>query len=68
MGKVKEPPKDSRERIFLKSGVELTPELEDELAAEAERGYDLSKARWRIRTRPLLPGSPIPGSKKHADS
>jgi len=59
---------EKRERIFLKSGVELTPELEEELAAEAERGYDLSKARWRIRTRPLLPGSPIPGAKKNMDS
>jgi|SRR5215207_6694410 len=58
MQPVKDPPrKKKRERIFLKSGTELTPELEDELAAEAERGYDLSKATWRIRTRPLLPDS-----------
>jgi hypothetical protein len=52
------PKKKKRQRIFLESGEELTPELEDELAAEAERGYDLSKARWHIRTRPLLPDSP----------
>lgn len=59
MQQVKEPPKKKqRQRVFLKSGVELTPELEDELAAEAERGYDLSQARWHIRTRPLLPDSP----------
>lgn len=59
---------EDQEKIFLKSGVELTPELEEELAAEAERGYDLSKARWRIRTRPLLPGSPMPGGKKNTNS
>lgn len=47
-----------RQKIYLKSGEEFTPELEEELAAEAERGYDLSQARWRIRTRPLLPDSP----------
>ncbi|TMK57324.1 MAG: hypothetical protein E6G51_06035 [Actinobacteria bacterium] len=59
MQPVKEPPKKKqRQKVFLKSGEELTPELEDELAAEAERGYDLSKATWRIRTRPLLPDSP----------
>jgi hypothetical protein len=68
MHQVKDSEKKTQERIFLKSGVELTSELEEELAAEAERGYDLSKARWRIRTRPLLPGSPMPGSKKNMDS
>jgi hypothetical protein len=68
MQRVKEPKQQGREKIFLKSGVELTPELEEELAAEAERGYDLSKARRHIRTRPLLPGSPMPGSKKNMDS
>jgi hypothetical protein len=61
MQQVKDPPrKKKRQKIFLKAGQELTPELEDELAAEAERGYDLSRARWYIRTRPLLPGSPLP--------
>jgi hypothetical protein len=68
MQRVKDPQRseqEDQEKIFLKSGVELTPELEEELAAEAERGYDLSKARWRIRTRPLLPGSPIPAVKKN---
>lgn len=61
MKQVKDPPKEEkREKIFLESGEEFTPELEAELVAEAERGYDLSKAKLRIRTRPLLPGSPIP--------
>lgn len=58
MQQVKDPPKKQRQRIFLKSGEEFTPQLEEELVAEAERGYDLSNARWRIRTRPLLPDSP----------
>jgi len=59
MQQVKDPPRQKkRQKIFLASGEEFTPELEDELAAEAERGYDLSQARWRIRTRPLLPDSP----------
>ncbi|HST68276.1 MAG TPA: hypothetical protein VLI94_01300 [Solirubrobacterales bacterium] len=49
-----------QEKIFLESGEEFTPELEAELVAEAERGYDLSKAKLHVRTRPLLPGSPIP--------
>jgi len=43
-----------KEKIFLRSGVELTPELEDELAAEAERGYDLSKVTWHFLDRPLF--------------
>jgi len=54
------PKRKKREKIFLESGEEFTPELEAELAAEAERGYDLSKARLHVRTRPLLPGSPHP--------
>jgi hypothetical protein len=58
MQQVKDPPKKKRQKIILESGEELTPELEDELAAEAERGYDLSEAKWHIRTRPLLPDSP----------
>jgi hypothetical protein len=52
------PQKKRRQKVFLKSGTEFTPELEDKLVAEAERGYDLSEAMWRIRTRPLLPDSP----------
>jgi hypothetical protein len=61
MQQVKDPPKEEkREKIFLESGEEFTPELEEELVAEAERGYDLSKARWHVLTRPLFPGSPLP--------
>lgn len=57
MQQVKDPPK-KRQKVYLKSGEEFTPELEEELVAEAERGYDLSRASWHIRTRPLLPDSP----------
>jgi hypothetical protein len=38
-----------------KSGAEITPEIADALAAEAERGYDLSKAKRRVG-RPSLAG------------
>jgi hypothetical protein len=41
-------------RPVLKSGAELTPEVEEALAAEAERGYDLSKARRKFVGRPPL--------------
>jgi hypothetical protein len=47
MAKVKKRPR-------TRSGVEITPELEDQLAAEAERGYDLSQARRRPVGRPSL--------------
>jgi hypothetical protein len=36
------------------SGQEITPEVEEALAAEAERGYDLSKARREFVGRPPL--------------
>lgn len=39
-----------------KSGTEITPEIADALAAEAERGYDLSKAERRPVGRPSLAG------------
>jgi hypothetical protein len=39
-----------------KSGVEITPEMADALAAEAERGYDLSKAERVKVGRPSLGG------------
>jgi hypothetical protein len=69
MQQVSDPPKEKRrQKIFLKSGRELTLDLEDELATEAERGYDLSKAKWHIRTRPLLPGSPLPGGENATES
>jgi len=40
-----------------KSGEEITPEVSDALAAEAERGYDLSKAKRRRVGRPSLAGA-----------
>ena len=40
-----------------KSGLEITPEIADELADEAERGYDLSKAKRRFVGRPSLSGN-----------
>lgn len=40
-----------------KSGVEVTPEIADALADEAERGYDLSKAKRQFVGRPSLSGN-----------
>jgi hypothetical protein len=40
-----------------KSGLEVTPEVADALADEAERGYDLSKAERRFVGRPSLSGN-----------
>ena len=39
-----------------KAGVEITPDIADALADEAERGYDLSKAKRRLVGRPSLSG------------
>jgi CRISPR-associated endonuclease/helicase Cas3 len=39
-----------------KSGAEISPRVADELATEAERGYDLSKARRQRVGRPSLAG------------
>jgi hypothetical protein len=39
------------------SGDEITPEFADALAAEAERGYDLSKAKRQRVGRPSLAGA-----------
>jgi len=39
-----------------RAGTEITPEIADALAAEAERGYDLSKAKRRPVGRPSLAG------------
>jgi hypothetical protein len=44
------------EELRSKSGKLITPEIIEELAAEAERGYDLSKARLVVG-RPSLGGS-----------
>lgn len=41
-------------KVKTKSGVEVTPELSDKLANEAERGYDLTKAKPRRVGRPSL--------------
>jgi hypothetical protein len=40
-----------------KAGTEITPEIADALAAEAERGYDLSKAKPRRGGRASLAGA-----------
>ena len=40
-----------------KSGREITPEVAEALAEEAERGYDLSKAKRRFVGRPSLSGN-----------
>ena len=53
MAKRKATPKHPR----AKSGREITPETADALAAEAERGYDLSKAKRRRVGRPSLAGN-----------
>jgi len=50
MAKVKKRHTEQRTR----SGAEITPDVADALAAEAERGYDLSKARRRRAGRPSL--------------
>lgn len=61
MSQVKGQPKDrKRQKIFLESGEELTPELEEELADEAERGYDLSEAKRVFVTGPILADSMRP--------
>ena len=39
-----------------KAGAEIDPKVADALASEAERGYDLSKARRRRVGRPSLGG------------
>jgi hypothetical protein len=55
MSQVKDQAKErKRQKVFLKSGQELTPELDEELADEAERGYDLSKAKRVVVTGPML--------------
>lgn len=41
----------------IKAGTEITPEIADALAAEAERGYDLSKAKRQRVGRPSLAGT-----------
>lgn len=52
MARVKRNKKNPR----TKAGEEITPEIADALAAEAERGYDLAKAKRRSVGRPSLAG------------
>ena len=47
------------ESFHTRSGVEITPELEERLADEAERGYDLSEARRQYVGRPSLGGDGV---------
>lgn len=49
--------KRNRKSPRTKAGTEITPEIADALAAEAERGYDLTKAKRRPVGRPSLAGS-----------
>jgi cytosine/adenosine deaminase-related metal-dependent hydrolase len=53
MAKVK---KANNTNPMTSSGDEITPEIADALAAEAERGYDLSKAKRQRVGRPSLAG------------
>ena len=55
MAKVKATHKNPK----TQSGTEITPEIADALAAEAERGYDLSKAKRRRVGRPSLAGGGV---------
>lgn len=51
--------KKLRKYPVTKSGLEITPEIADALAAEAERGYDLSKAKRQLVGRPSLGGTGV---------
>ena len=48
--------KTTKKNPRTKAEDEITPEVADALAAEAERGYDLSKAKRRRVGRPSLAG------------
>lgn len=52
----------AKAEFVLRDGTVLTPELEKQLTAEAEAGYDLSKAR-RIHLRPGRPSKGQPGGE-----
>lgn len=54
MAKVK---KSTQKKQRTRAGTEIAPEIADALAAEAERGYDLSKAKRRRVGRPSLAGA-----------
>lgn len=49
------PTSDSPADVATSGGVELTDELLDTLAAEAERGYDIARLRPRRGKRPDQP-------------
>jgi hypothetical protein len=49
--------KTTRKNPRTKAGTEIMPNIADSLAAEAEHGYDLSKARPRRVGRPSLAGA-----------
>ena len=53
MAKLKKTQKNPK----TKAGTEIIPEIAGALAAEAERGYDLSKAKPRRVGRPSLTGA-----------
>lgn len=53
MTKVKKATKHPR----TKAGKEITPQIADALAGEAERGYDLAKAKRQRVGRPSLAGA-----------
>jgi len=46
--------KPSQRKATTKSGTEIDPQTTDALASEAERGYDLAKAKRRVVGRPSL--------------
>jgi CRISPR-associated endonuclease/helicase Cas3 len=48
--------KGTQRKPKSKAGTEIDPQVADALASEAERGYDLSKARRRRVGRPSLGG------------
>ncbi len=52
----------AKAQFVLKDGTPLTRELEEQLAAEAEAGYDLSKAR-RVDLRPGRPSRGQPAGE-----
>jgi hypothetical protein len=52
----------AKAQFVLKGGAPLTPELEEQLANEAEAGYDLTKAQ-RIHIRPGRPSKGEPAGE-----
>jgi hypothetical protein len=46
--------KDDEEKLFTAAGVEITDQMAEELADEAERGYEISELRRQYVGRPSL--------------